>query len=56
MMKNHVKTDGSTPEQPKCESRRPFTAPKISDPVEIVKGNPAANALFAVAGASGGPI
>ena len=32
------------------EPRRPFYEPEISDSVEVVKGNPAATTLFAVAG------
>ncbi len=32
------------------EQRRPFCEPEISDSVEVVKGNPAATTLFAVAG------
>ena len=33
-----------------AEQRRPFCEPEISDSVEVVKGNPAATTLFAVAG------
>lgn len=33
-----------------AEDRRPFSEPAISDPVDVVKGNPAAETLFAVAG------
>ena len=35
---------------PTEEVRRPFVEPLVSDPVEVVKGNPAANVLFAAAG------
>lgn len=28
--------------------RRPFVAPEISSPVDVVEGNPAADAFFAV--------
>ena len=31
------------------EPKKPFCEPDISDPVDVVKGNPAAGALFAVA-------
>ena len=31
-----------------AEAKRPFSEPEISDPVDVVKGNPAAGALFAV--------
>ena len=31
-------------------SKRPFVAPEISSPVDVVEGNPAADAFFAVVG------
>ena len=34
------------------QAKRPFTEPEISDPVDVVKGNLAAGALFAVAGSA----
>lgn len=37
------------------ECKRRFVEPQISDPVEVVNGNPAADALFAVAGSGVGP-
>lgn len=37
------------------EAKRPFVEPQISDPVEVVKGNPAADCMFAVAGSGTGP-
>lgn len=41
--------DNQTPNRA-VEDKRPFCEPEISDPVDVVKGNPAAEALFAVAG------
>ena len=35
-------------EAAEAEAKRPFSEPEISDPVDVVKGNPAAGALFAV--------
>ena len=37
------------------ESKRPFAEPEISDPVDVVNGNPAATSLFAVAGSGVAP-
>jgi len=40
------------PESPAGEvspmGRRPFVAPEVSSPVDVVEGNPAADAFFAV--------
>lgn len=49
-MKNTDRPTTSTTTEPEVESKRPFIDPQISDAVEVVKGNPAATSLFAVAG------
>jgi len=47
---NNLDTDAKnpTPDTAIVEPRRPFVEPQISDPAEVVKGNPAAGPFFAV--------
>ena len=47
---NHTNSPGVAPGLTETSAKRSFVEPEISDPVEVVKDNPAANALFAVAG------
>jgi hypothetical protein len=45
-----MNTEDKVSSPPSADDRRPFVDPAISDPVEVVKGNPAASVLFAAAG------
>lgn len=49
-------TDRSEVWSPETEQlcRRPFLEPEVSSPVDVVAGNPAADAFFAVIASSGG--
>lgn len=55
MMNTEGPTKAPTTAERDVECRRAFVEPQISDPVEVVNGNPAADALFAVAGSGTGP-
>lgn len=45
-----MNNNDTKPSNDATEDKRPFTEPEVSDSVDVVKGNPAAGALFAVAG------
>jgi hypothetical protein len=41
-------TTPEVPVDPRPAARRPFVEPEVSSPVDVVNGNPAADAFFAV--------
>ena len=48
MKEKHIELDPSETSASPLP-KRTFVEPRISEPVDVVKGNPSANALFAVA-------